>query len=179
MLHKAYILLGSNRGDRKKMLANARQMIEKQAGRIIDASSIYETTPWGFSDQINFLNQVCLIETELDPYSLLNRLLGIEQIIGRTRAHQGYSARTIDLDILYFDNEVLQSDYLRIPHPRLHERKFTLIPLAELAPEHIHPVLYKSTTQLLSDCSDSSEVFLYQQKQTIEILDDETRENDI
>jgi len=179
MLHKVYLLLGSNRGDRQTMLVNALQMIEKQAGRIIGASSIYETEPWGFSDEILFLNQVCLVETELEPASLLDELLGIEKKIGRLRTSGPYSSRAIDLDILYFDAIIFQSDHLSIPHQRLHERRFTLVPLAELAPGFIHPVLKKSNTELLSECNDCSEVMFYRQNPPIKILANETRENDI
>lgn len=168
LLHKVYLLLGSNRGDRFCMLANARHYIGSQTGTICGLSSVFETSPWGFTDEINFLNQVCIIETGLSPLNLLDEILKIEKNIGRIRTNKQYSGRTIDIDILFYDDIIIQNKRLTIPHPRMQLRRFTLVPLVEIAPGLIHPVLNKTVLEILSLCNDLSEVKLYNPERVTE-----------
>jgi 2-amino-4-hydroxy-6-hydroxymethyldihydropteridine diphosphokinase len=179
-MNEVFILLGSNRGDRVGFISRALDMIEIQAGTVCKRSSLYETEPWGFDDATHFLNQVVEIETNLDPEKLLGQLLTIEVKLGRIRPFEGcgcgipasfaagnnsgnveapvYAGRTIDLDILFYGQQLVFTDTLMIPHPRLHERKFTLVPLNEIAAEFMHPLLKKSVSGLLLDCNDKSKV---------------------
>lgn len=147
------MLLGSNLGDRMQVMHTAIEYIREDIGRVNTISSVYETTPWGVLDQPAFLNQVVEVETYLGPEDVLRIILGIEHELGRER-HQRWGARVIDIDLLYFNDLILDSARLTVPHPRLHERRFTMVPLAEIAPEFVHPVFRKSTLQLLADCTD-------------------------
>ena len=155
-----YLLLGSNLGDRLQVMQTARELIQKEIGEIHAISSVYETAPWGVLDQPAFLNQVVKIQTELKAEEVLRIILEIEHDLGRVR-YERWGARVIDIDILYFRNLILNSARLTIPHPRLHERRFTLAPLAEIAPDYVHPVLNKSSLQLLASCPDDSEVKIF------------------
>ena len=155
-----YLLLGSNLGDRLQVMRAASELIDMQIGSIVSSSSIYETAPWGVLDQPSFLNQVLEVETEMAPEEVLRIILDIEHELGRVR-YERWGARVIDIDILYFDSLILDTARLTIPHPRLHERRFTLAPLAEIAPNFIHPVLDKSSEQLMAECTDISEVNLF------------------
>lgn len=161
MLHKVYLLLGSNRGDRFRMLMQATARIEKNTGKIISSSSVYETAPWGFDDETYFLNQVHCLQTLLSPFDLMAALLRIETSIGRKRHGNNYSSRLIDIDILFYDDHIVDHEHLTIPHPRLHQRRFVLTPLVEIAPDFIHPVLGVSIRDLTQLCNDESEVHLY------------------
>jgi len=152
-MNEAYLLTGGNMGDRVSFLSEARNKIEKYCGRIIQASSIYETAAWGMEDQESFLNQVLLVNTELSPGTLLTTILEIEESLGRKRDTR-YGPRTIDIDILFYDDEIINEEGLHIPHPRMQERRFVLMPLSELAPHKIHPVLLKPVEQLLKECPD-------------------------
>ena len=155
-----YLLLGSNLGDRLQVMRAASELIDMQIGSIVSSSSIYETAPWGVLDQPSFLNQVLEVETEMAPEEVLRIILDIEHELGRVR-YERWGARVIDIDILYFDSLILDTARLTIPHPRLHERRFTLAPLAEIAPNFIHPVLDKSSEQLMAECTDISKVSLF------------------
>jgi 2-amino-4-hydroxy-6-hydroxymethyldihydropteridine diphosphokinase len=157
---RLYLLLGGNLGDRPLYLAQAREHIAAQIGAVIQSSALYETAAWGKTDQPAFLNQVLEVQTELTPEQVLQGINGIEQELGRVR-QEHWGARVIDIDILFYDDLVLQSQRLTIPHPQLHLRRFTLLPLAEIAPSLEHPVLQKSVTQLLQDCPDELEVTRY------------------
>lgn len=167
-MHKVYLLLGSNRGDREQNLLKACSGIAKTAGEIKQLSSVYETSPWGFEDDTSFYNQAVELETELEPHALLNELHRVEASLGRIRfescgsacgcSSSGYSSRTIDIDILFYGSRILFTDELMIPHPRLHERRFTLVPLNEIAAELQHPVYRKTISELLNACSDTGEV---------------------
>ena len=156
----AYLLLGSNQGDREYFLAEAIQRINQLAGKIINKSAVYETAAWGLADQAAFLNQVIQVSTSLSPADLLYQLNLIEEALGRVRKTK-WAARVIDIDILYYDDIILQTENLIIPHPHLHERRFTLVPLVELAPDFVHPVFQKSNTNLLAVCPDDLEVKVY------------------
>ena len=149
----AYILTGTNLGDRILFLETAARKIEQNCGETIVISSVYETAAWGKTDQPNFLNQALQIKTDLNPDALLNKLLSIEAEMGRIRAEK-YGPRTIDIDILLYDGLEINSPELQIPHPQLPNRKFALMPLAEIAPKLIHPVFHNSIEELLNLCTD-------------------------
>lgn len=152
-----FLLLGSNLGDRSGTLQSARQMIAEKAGPMIHQSSIYETEPWGLTDQPAFLNQVVEIETKLAPEEVLRNILEIEHELGRVR-YEHWGARVIDIDLLYYKDVVLDSARLTLPHPRIQDRRFTLVPLVEIAPDFVNPLLEKTSTELLAACADLSEV---------------------
>ncbi len=155
---EAYILTGGNLGDRKRNLQKATALISEEAGKIISKSSVYETEPWGFSHELNFLNQALEIETTLEPLQLLESLLNIERKTGRDRGGTSYSARVIDIDILFYGDRIVKSGRLIIPHPKIHERMFVLAPMAEIAPQFMHPLLDKSISQLKDMCVDTKRV---------------------
>ncbi|QRR02999.1 2-amino-4-hydroxy-6-hydroxymethyldihydropteridine diphosphokinase [Dyadobacter sandarakinus] len=159
-VHNAFLLLGSNLGDRAEVLHAARELIAGRVGRITVTSSIYETAPWGLLDQPAFLNQVLRVETACEAEDVLRIILEIEHELGRVR-EQRWGARLIDIDLLYLDDIVKDSAPLTLPHPRLHERRFTLVPLAEIAPAFLHPLLKQTSAQLLSACADDSVVVLF------------------
>ena len=144
-----YLALGSNLGDR---LANLRAAIDALAPevRVIAESSIYETPPWGYTDQPAFLNMAVKAETDLSPLALLRHLKDIESRLGRETTFR-YGPRVIDLDILFYDDLVVDEEGLTIPHPRLHERAFVLVPLAEIAPELVHSVRGKTVKEMLGE----------------------------
>lgn len=146
-MHVTYIGLGSNLGDRLANLSAAITAMEPEV-HPVECSSVYETPPWGYIDQPNFLNQVVKAETELSPADLLSYLKRIEQDLGR-QATFLYGPRMIDLDIIFFDDEIINSPPITIPHPRMESRGFVLQPLADLAPELKHPVLDISVQDLL------------------------------
>ncbi len=161
--HIAFIGLGSNLGDRKAYLARARRALSHY-GRLERCSSLYETEPVEVHDQPHFLNQVVALRTWLDPVALLRACLRIERTLGRER-HIPKGPRTIDLDLLLYEDEVLaiQTEDLQLilPHPRLHQRRFVLVPLCEICPDGQHPVLGKSFSQLLAELEDTAEVRPY------------------
>ncbi len=150
---KAYILMGGNIGDRFKNLQTAKDLMSKQCGTIIKESSIYQTAAWGLTDQPDFLNQVIILSTSLNPETLIRSLLSVEETMGRKRSIK-FGPRIIDLDILLIDDFLIESELLTVPHPALQKRKFALIPLNEVAPELLHPVENKTINQLLTDCKD-------------------------
>ncbi len=163
MTRFSFILLGSNMGDREVVLDNAIKEIEKRCGRIVNKSSLYESEPWGFDTDLYFLNQAIAVETELEPHDLLKELLTIEAELGRRRNenHIGYESRPIDLDIIYIDDMINEDEDLILPHPRMHLRRFVLVPLSEISPDFVHPILRESNSTLLDRCEDQSEVRLY------------------
>lgn len=159
-MNKAYLLTGSNLGDREQYLATARSLINKQCGTIVTASSLYETAAWGKTDQPSFLNQALELETSLNARQLLRHILKAEKIMGRIR-NEKYDPRLIDIDILLFNNEKHNYQFLKIPHPEMQNRRFALLPLAEIAPGIIHPVLNKTINELLKECKDELPVKKY------------------
>lgn len=152
----AFILLGSNIGDREAVFRRAVEMMECRCCRVIASSHIYESEPWGFETEDIFLNQVVCVKTTLGPHDLLDELLSIEIHLGRDREHHydTYVSRPIDLDILYYDDLVVDDSNLTLPHPRLHLRRFTLMPLCDIAPDKIHPVFRVTNRELLERCED-------------------------
>lgn len=160
-MKEAVLLLGSNLGERYRKLEDAGKLIGRRAGQITKYSSVYESDPWGFRGENKFLNQVVVIETDLEPARLLTTLQNLEDELGRERyAHEeSYSSRVIDIDILFYQDEIIDTEELSIPHKLLHRRKFTLLPLSEIAGDRIHPVFNKTINQLLSECPDDSQVY--------------------
>jgi 2-amino-4-hydroxy-6-hydroxymethyldihydropteridine diphosphokinase len=156
-MNKTYLLTGGNEGDRILHMQQARTNIELICGRILQISSLYETAPWGKKDQADFLNQVLLIETNMSPGELLESILSIEENLGRKRTVKN-APRTIDIDILFYNRQVIDQPGLCIPHPRIAERRFVLEPMNEISPDYVHPVLDKSIGQLLLECTDELEV---------------------
>lgn len=151
-----YIELGGNQGNRIALINKAKTTLEKNDCKILNQSSIYETPPWGFNAEQNFYNQVIQIETKKTAYELLEILMDIETKLGRIRNKVRYSSRTIDLDILFFNNEIINDENLIIPHERLHLRNFVLIPLNEIAPQLKHPIFNVTINDLLKSCNDTA-----------------------
>ena len=147
----AVLLLGCNSGDCVQNILNALILLEKRVGKIIKSSSLFETSPWGFADQPEFLNQAVIIETLLQPLKLLEVLKNLEIEMGRITTEK-WKQRCIDIDILFYDASVFESEELIIPHPHLHNRKFALIPLLEIMPEFTHPVIKKKIKELTDNC---------------------------
>ncbi len=152
-MHKVYLLLGSNLGDSAEQLKHAKGQITKLIGNITKESSFYSTAAWGNTSQPDFLNQIVVVTTTLTPELLLDTILQIEKDMGRVRNIKN-DPRIIDIDIIFFAKKIIQKENLTIPHPLLQERNFVLVPLHELSPNFIHPVLKKTVHQLLKTCKD-------------------------
>lgn len=159
-MKQVVLLLGGNIGNRLDFIHRAQQKIEQRAGKIIRSSAVYESAPWGFSAENSFYNQVVIVETSLSPFDILEDILTIEKELGRTRSGKSYSSRTMDIDILFYEQEIIETPELVIPHPQLHKRRFTLIPLVEILSGWIHPGFNQSLTTLLELCEDKSSVTL-------------------
>ena len=157
-MNNVYLLIGGNMGERMANLAAARNRINIDCGRITASSSIYETEAWGYKEQPAFLNQALAIETSLEAEKLMEEILKIEMALGRKREIP-LGPRIIDIDIIYFNDEIINSSNLTIPHPSMADRKFVLTPLVEIAPAFIHPILLKTNQVLLKECGDSSVVY--------------------
>ena len=156
-MNKAYLLIGGNLGDRLQNLEKARSLLSQHCGIIIKSSSVYETDAWGNTKQPAFLNQAIELETEFDAKKLMRWILKAEKNMGRIR-NDKYGPRNIDIDILLFNEEQHNYSFLKVPHPELHNRRFALVPLAEIAPEAKHPALNKTINTLLSECKDELSV---------------------
>jgi 2-amino-4-hydroxy-6-hydroxymethyldihydropteridine diphosphokinase len=152
-----YLLTGSNMGDSQANLSTTIMHIRQRVGEVVKISCLYKTEPWGNKDQQVFLNQVMEVHTELSPQELLKTILGIEHEMGRNRDIK-WGPRVIDIDILFFGDRIINESELTIPHPFLHERRFTLVPLVEIAPHLQHPVFHKTIAQLLEECADKGVV---------------------
>lgn len=156
MKNLAYLLLGGNQGNIRRIFFQAIDMLNISVGPVQDISPLYRTEPWGFQSEDAFLNQVITIQTDLSPDMLLKEVLIIEEKLGRSRQDNsnGYQSRTIDIDILFYNDEIIKRKDLIIPHPKLHLRKFTLAPLNDIAPGLNHPVLNKTISELIRTCDD-------------------------
>lgn len=159
-MNTCFLLIGGNLGDRFNYLTQAARLIGLNIGRIIDFSPIYETAAWGNTGQASFLNQVLKVQTALSADNVLQKALNIEQELGRIR-NEKYGARTIDIDILLYNNDLIHQPDLTVPHPRMAERKFVLTPLNAIAPTYLHPVHLKTVEQLYYECVDSLDVKKY------------------
>jgi 2-amino-4-hydroxy-6-hydroxymethyldihydropteridine diphosphokinase len=156
-MHQAYILLGTNLGNRLSYLQQAKAFISQQVGEVLATSSIYETAAWGLTEQPSFYNQVLVVKTSVEPEKLMQQLLDIETELGRIRTIK-FGPRTIDIDILLIDDLINNSTILQLPHPALPQRKFALMPLAEVAPSLMHPFEKKTVSALLQACTDTLDV---------------------
>jgi len=152
-MSKVYLSIGSNKGNRSVLINKAIDEIEKKVGKIISRSSIYQSKSWGF-DSNDFYNLCLLIDTDIVPKSLLVNLKKIEKSMGREDIDGSYSDRFIDIDILFYDNIITDSEDLKIPHPKIEIRKFVLVPMLEIADDYLHPILNKTIKELNNDCSD-------------------------
>ena len=160
-MNRVYIQLGSNLGDREGYLKQSQAMLIDEIGLIIKMSSIYESSPWGVENQGSFLNQVLLLETDVKPFDLLDIILNIEKEMGRVRIEK-WGERIIDIEILFYNDEIIETNNLCIPHPYISKRRFVLSPLDEIAKNYIHPILHKTINKLLLECLDEEKVSIYE-----------------
>lgn len=156
-MNTVYLLLGSNLGNSAQVLAGATKEIEVQIGSLQKSSSLYRTAAWGNEDQPDFINQIIVITSVFNAATVLNKILHIEKNLGRIRTIKN-AARVIDIDILFFNNEIINTQTLTVPHPQVQNRRFVLIPLAEVAPSYQHPVFKKTAKELLLICPDNLNV---------------------
>lgn len=152
---QVYLLLGGNLGDRMQHILTALNLIQQTVGEIKLQSSIYETKAWGVEQQPDFLNLALMVATELSPLDLLNKTQQIEKELGRSRKEdEKWGARTMDIDILFYDHQIIDTDRLQIPHPLMNQRKFVLLPLLEISSDYVHPVSKESIKTLYLKCND-------------------------
>ncbi|GGF30380.1 2-amino-4-hydroxy-6-hydroxymethyldihydropteridine diphosphokinase [Echinicola rosea] len=151
-MHQIVLLIGGNLGDRKKLIQEAVERLSSKF-KVVGASSVYETAAWGGHSSGRYLNQALVMETALSAEEVLNITQSVENVLGRQRL-QKWGDRTMDIDIIYFGEEVIDTDRLKVPHPLMAERRFVLTPLAEIMPDFVHPVLNKTNQALLESCQD-------------------------
>lgn len=156
--NETYLITGGNLGHKLYHLAQAKAYIELRIGPVLQSSEIYETQSWGIEEQPSFLNQVLKVATQLEPEELLREILEIEIQMGRKREKK-WASRVIDIDILFFNQEIIEQKGLSIPHPQIPYRNFVLIPMAEIAPDFVHPILNKTIFELLKESTDTLKVF--------------------
>jgi 2-amino-4-hydroxy-6-hydroxymethyldihydropteridine diphosphokinase len=159
-MNKVFLLIGGNMGDRLQNLHQAIALLSATCGPLLQQSAVYETAAWGKTDQPSFLNQALLLTTGLQPPGLITTILSVEEKMGRLRMEK-FGPRVIDIDILFYDEVVMNEPNLTIPHPQLQNRRFVLVPMQEIAPELVHPVFHKTITQLLEECPDTLAVKLF------------------
>ena len=161
-MNMAFLSVGGNLGDRMGYIEAAEKALNKECGRIINTSSVYETEPWGSSSGRHYLNRVIQLETALSAEQLLQKTLAMEQELGRIRSAEQNADRTMDIDLLLFNRDIIHASHLQVPHPRLHLRNFVLVPLNEIAPDLVHPVLQKNMSTLLQECRDELKAVKYE-----------------
>jgi len=159
-MNKAILLIGGNLGDRTGHLQQAVEQIDKQVGKVEKISALYETAAWGHVEQPDYLNQALLVSTGMDARTLLQTVLAIEHNIGRIR-RQKWGARVIDIDIIFYNDTIINEPDLKIPHPQMQFRQFVLVPLTEIIPDWQHPVLHQSVSTLLENCTDTLPAIKY------------------
>jgi 2-amino-4-hydroxy-6-hydroxymethyldihydropteridine diphosphokinase len=152
-MNKAILLIGGNLGDRTGHLQQAVEQIDKLVGKVEKTSALYETAAWGVTAQPDYLNQALLVSTDMDAQTLLQTVLEIEHQIGRIR-RQKWGARVIDIDIIFYNDAVINLPELKVPHPQMQFRQFVLVPLREIIPDWQHPVLHQTISTLLEQCTD-------------------------
>jgi 2-amino-4-hydroxy-6-hydroxymethyldihydropteridine diphosphokinase len=157
-MNKVFLLIGGNMGDRLQNLHQAIALLSAACGPVIQQSAVYETAAWGKTDQAAFLNQALLLNTSLSAQELITAVLLVEERMGRHRAEK------FDIDIMFYNEAVINEPHLTIPHPQMQNRRFALVPLNELAPKMVHPVLNKTLEELLLECKDELPVILYEMK---------------
>lgn len=153
-----FLCIGGNLGEREANLEETLMFLEFNFGDVVSVSSVYESEPWGMTDAPPFLNQVVCVQSDLTNEELLTEIAELEEFYGRERSDEGYLSREMDVDIIFIGQEVIESEELIVPHPRMYLRKFVLMPLAEIAPDFMHPVFNKTITELLAGCADDSSV---------------------
>ena len=156
-MNKVFLLIGGNIGDRLQNLHQAIALLSASCGPVIQQSAVYETAAWGKTDQAAFLNQALLLTTSLPAQELITTILSVEEEMGRRRMEK-FGPRVIDIDILFFNDEIINEPNLIVPHPQLQNRRFALAPMFEIAPALVHPVLNKTIAELLAECPDELEV---------------------
>jgi 2-amino-4-hydroxy-6-hydroxymethyldihydropteridine diphosphokinase len=159
-MNRVFLLTGSNLGENFSMLKMAEKSIIRDIGKLSHKSGVYKSEPWGYKSKRLFFNQCIEVETELNAFSILEKIFKIESEMGRQRMNNGYSDREIDIDILFYNQDIIEDDKLIIPHPRMHLRRFALHPMNEIAGDFVHPVFKKAISELLKICIDDSSVFL-------------------
>ncbi|MDR0712856.1 MAG: 2-amino-4-hydroxy-6-hydroxymethyldihydropteridine diphosphokinase [Bacteroidales bacterium] len=162
MMERIFLILGSNMGERETFLRRSIALLDTVPNRVLRTSSVYESDPWGFEHPTGrFLNQAVELQSPFTPFGLLERIHAVEEALGRVRVSGAYSARTIDIDILFFGDRIVRSRQLEIPHRRMTERMFVLQPLSELIPDFIHPVFRLTVKELKDRCTDPLPVRQY------------------
>lgn len=152
-MNTAILLIGGNLGNRSQNLRQAITLLGSTAGTVVQASSLYETAPWGGVKQPNYLNQALVVQTRLTAPALLDVMMEIEKQIGRVRKEK-WGSRVIDIDMIFFNAEIINLPQLKVPHPQMANRLFVLVPLCEIMPDFIHPVLQQPLSYLLQVCPD-------------------------
>jgi len=158
---KAYLSIGGNLGQRELNLEIALEELEKNVGKAAAISQVYETEPVGFQSDYKFLNMVVILETLLNPFEILDQVRIIESNLGRKRFADKYISRVIDIDIIFYGDQIINNEKLTVPHPRMHERNFVLVPFCDIEPDFVHPVINKSVKEILGISTDRSMVKVF------------------
>jgi 2-amino-4-hydroxy-6-hydroxymethyldihydropteridine diphosphokinase len=163
-MNKVFLLIGGNMGNRLQNLHQAVSLLSAACGPVVQQSAMYETAAWGKTDQAAFLNQALLLTTSLSARELIATILSVEEEMGRQRTEK-FGPRLIDIDMIFYNDDVIDEANLTIPHPELQNRRFVLVPLNEIAPSFVHPVLHKTVAELLKECKDELEVAIFKKSE--------------